>query len=195
VKFTSVITFLILTAHLTHADEAAEQGIAEAKRAMENELWDVATSKLQSATEQPDLTTDTRAQILIMLAESYIRSNQPTKALPLLEQPTLKDLPETSFWKGQALAGIGRFNDAAKTLASVATQPNHPFVREASLTTASLYLSLDQPEKSLEVLKLLEASPKSSDQIEAAFHQIEILIDLEQFEQARSLFLTLKQIP
>jgi tetratricopeptide (TPR) repeat protein len=195
VKFTSVITFLILTAHLTHADEAAEQGIAEAKRAMENELWDVATSKLQSATEQPDLTPDTRAQILIMLAESYIRSNQPTKALPLLEQPTLKDLPETSFWKGQALAGIGRFNDAAETLASVAAQPNHPFVREASLTTASLYLSLGQPEKSLEVLKLLEASPKSSDQIEAAFHQIEILIDLEQFEQALSLFLTLKEIP
>ncbi len=162
---------------------------------MENDLWDVATSKLQSAAEQPNLTPDTRAQIFIMLAESFIRSNQPTKALTLLDQPILTNLPETPFWRGQALAGIGRFNDAAESLAIVAAQPSHPFIREAALTTASLYLSLAKPEKSLEVLKLLEASPKPSDRIEAAFYQIEILIDLGQFDQARSLFLKAKDVP
>ncbi len=194
-KFASIITFFIFAGYLARADGTAEQSIAAAERAMENDLWDVATSKLQSAAEQPNLTPDTRAQIFIMLAESFIRSNQPTKALTLLDQPILTNLPETPFWRGQALAGIGRFNDAAESLAIVAAQPSHPFIREAALTTASLYLSLTKPEKSLEVLKLLEASPKPSDRIEAAFYQIEILIDLGQFDQARSLFLKAKDVP
>lgn len=194
-KFASIITFFIFAGYLARAEGTAEQSIAAAERAMENDLWDVATSKLQSAAEQPNLTPDTRAQIFIMLAESFIRSNQPTKALTLLDQPILTNLPETPFWRGQALAGIGRFNDAAESLAIVAAQPSHPFIREAALTTASLYLSLAKPEKSLEVLKLLEASPKPSDRIEAAFYQIEILIDLGQFDQARSLFLKAKDVP
>ena len=194
-KFVPIITLLLFTTHLALADEKVEQSIAAAERAMENDLWDVATSKLQSAAAQPNLAPDNRAQILIMLAESLIRSNQPTKALELLDQPFLKDLPETPFWRGQALAGTGRFNDAAESLATIAAQPTHPFIREAAITTASLYLSLGSPEKSLEALKLLEASPKVTDRIEAAFHQIEILIDLDEFDQARSLFNKVKDIP
>ncbi len=172
-----------------------EQSIASAKRAMENDLWDVATSKLQSAAEQPNLSPDSRAEILIMLAESFIRSNQPAKALNLLDQPTVANLPETPFWRGLALAGSGRFSDAAESLATIAEQPTHPFIREAALTSASLYLSLDQPDKSLEILKLLETSPKSSDRIDAAFHQAEILIDLGAYDQARSHFIKAKDIP
>lgn len=194
-KFASVIIFLILTAGPSHADEMVKQSIAAAERAMENDLWDVATSKLESAVSQPNLSADNRAQILIMLAESLIRSNQPAKAITILEQPVLEGLPETPFWRGQALAGIGRFNDAATSLTTIASQPKHPFIREASLTTASLYLSLGKPEKSLEVLKMLEASPKLSDRIESAFHQIEILIDLKEFEQARNLLVKFKDIP
>ncbi|MES2981351.1 MAG: tetratricopeptide repeat protein, partial [Verrucomicrobiota bacterium] len=194
-KFVSIITFLTFVAHFALANETAEQSIAAAERAMENDLWDVATSKLQFAAEQPNLTADTRAQILIMLAESFTRSNQPAKALALLDQSVLKNLPETPFWRGQALAGTGQFNNAAESLAIIAAQPSHPFIREASLTTASLYLSLGKPEKSLEVLKLLEASPKASDRIEAIFQQIEILIDLRDFEQARNLFIKAKDVP
>jgi tetratricopeptide (TPR) repeat protein len=196
VKFVSVITLVIFTAHLAHADEAVGQAdISAAERAMENDLWDVATSKLQSAATKANLAPDTRARILIMLAESFIRSNQPVKALELLEQPVLENLPETPFWRGQALAGTGRFHDAAESLSTIAAQPNHPFVREAALTTASLYLSLGKPEKSLQILKFLEASPKASDRIEAVFHQIEILIDLKEFDQARSLFKEAKDTP
>lgn len=195
VKYVSVITCLLFTASLIHADGVAKQSIAAAERAMENDLWDVATSKLESAAAKPDLSADDRTQILIMLAESLIRSNQATRALTILENPLLADLPETPFWRGQALAGIGRFNDAAESLSVIASQPNHPFVREASLTTASLYLSLGNPGKSLEVLKLLDASPKKSDRIEAAFHQIEILIDLKEYEQARNLFNRIEDTP
>jgi hypothetical protein len=92
VKFVSVITLVIFTAHLAHADEAVGQAdISAAERAMENDLWDVATSKLQSAATKANLAPDTRARILIMLAESFIRSNQPVKALELLEQPVLEN--------------------------------------------------------------------------------------------------------
>ncbi len=194
-KFTFAIIFLLFTAHLAHADETAEQSIAAAKRAMENDLWDVATSKLESAASQPNLPPDTRAEILIMLSESFIRSNQPAKALALLEQPSVASLPETPFWRGLALAGSGRFNDAAESLATIAEQPSHPFIREAALTSASLYLSLGLPDKSLKILKLLETSNKSSDRIDAAFHQAEILIDLGEYEQARNHFLKVKEVP
>ncbi|MFN7342534.1 MAG: hypothetical protein ACK5TA_04285, partial [bacterium] len=125
-KFRLIITFLIFASHLANADEKAEQAIAAAKRAMENDLWDVATSKLQATAELPNLPLDTRSEILIMLVESYIRSDQTTKALSLLEQPSVANLPETPFWRGLALAGSGRFNEAAESLAIIAGQPNHP---------------------------------------------------------------------
>jgi tetratricopeptide (TPR) repeat protein len=195
VKFVSVITFLFLTTSLIHANEEAEQSIASAKRAMENDLWDVATSELQAASKQPNLTAEIRAQILIMLTESFIRSNQPSKALALLDQPVLENLPETPFWLGHALAGLGRFNEAADAFALVAGQPNHPFAREAILTAASLHLSLGKPETSLEILKKLENSTKPAERIESAFHQMEILIDLGQFDQAKKLFPDPKDIP
>jgi tetratricopeptide (TPR) repeat protein len=51
------------------------------------------------------------------------------------------------------------------------------------------------PDKSLKILKLLEASPKNSDRIDTAFHQAEILIDLGEFDQARNHFLKAKDIP
>ena len=193
-KFFSTIILVVLCT-LLHAQDIAEQRIAAAERAMENDLWDVATEKLELAAKQPDLSSETTARINIMLAESFIRSNQPHKALALLDQPLLAELPETPFWRGHALAGIGRFGEAAESLALVAAQPTHPFLREAALTAASLHLSLGKPEKSIEILKLLQSSPKLSDRIESSLHQMEILIDLGEFEQARALFPKTEEIP
>ncbi len=194
VKFLFSIS-LVLLLPLLHAEEIAELRISAAERAMENDLWDVATSKLERAAEEPNLSPETSARINIMLAESFIRSNQPNKALTLLDQPLLAELPETPFWRGLALAGIGRFGEAVESLSLVTAQPTHPFIREAVLTTASLQLSLGRSDKSIETLKLLQSSSKLSDRIESSIHRMEILIDLGQFENARALYPSDQEIP
>lgn len=185
----SVSAFILaLLCPLLDAQVVAEQHIAAAERAMNHDLWDVATAKLELAAKEADLPTETLARINIMLAESFIRSNQPGKALAILDQPLLAELPEKPFWLGHALAGIGRFNDAAQTFDLITTQPAHPFIREAALTAASLHLSLGKPETSIETLKRLQSSIKASDHVESTLHQMEILIDLGESQQARTLF-------
>lgn len=193
--FFSITVILTVISSLVVAEETIEQQIASAERAMDNNLWDVASSKLKIASEISDLTPETRAKILILLAESKIRGNRPSKALELLEQKSLADLEETTFWRGQALAGLGRFADASELLEEIAKKPTHPYFREAALTAASLQLSLGKPEQSLSILQLLQTSPKPSDQIESAFHQMEILIDLGRFEEARALFPDREKVP
>lgn len=123
----------------------------------------------------------------MMLAESMVRGDQPAQALELLQQSLVKEMPGAAFWRGQALAGLGRFSEASEILEGVAADPSNEFVAEAAMTAASLQLSLSNPEKALETLALLKDSSKGSQRDESALRRMEILLDLGRIEEARAL--------
>jgi len=162
---------------------------------MDQSLWDVATIQLEQALSQPGIQADEQAKILLLLAENLIRGNDSKKALEILESSMVNQLPGVRFWKGQALAGMGRFADAVESLKEVAAEPTNPFAKEAAFTAASLQLSLATPKQALSTLKLLENAPKEADRIAAIVQRIEILIDMDDFENARALMPKQTQIP
>ena len=186
VKHTSAILFLAFLS-IAHA-ESFSPLLASAKRAMQSGLWDVAALRLEAAAVAPDLPVDRMAELRMMLAETLIRDNRPDAALAILEDSTVRDHPEVGFWMGQALAGKGRFAEAADMLAAFAAKPESPHREEAAFTAANLRMSLSQPDAALDALSLL-------DSMDSKLRRVGILIDLGRTEQARENFPKASGIP
>ncbi len=178
---------ILVLLHLPVGAETTEDLLAAADRAMDSGLWDVATLKLESAINQSSLPPEEQAGALMMLAEGLVRGNQPDRALAILDDSLIRELPKPAFWRGQALAGKGRYSEAVENLAPLARQPAHPFRSEAAFTAASLLLSLSQTEEALEILSQLENSPDSETAARSLLRRVEILIDNDRFEAARNL--------
>ena len=193
-RFLPAILFLTILQGL-HAQGAADTLAASAKRAMQNGLWDVANLRLEQAAAIPDLDPAERTAILILLAESLVRTNESAKAFAILEQSGVRAHPDAPFWTGQALAGMGRYSDAVEILIPLAADPAKDFREDAGLTAASLQLSLGQPEAALETLKLLDTPAGTPAASRSKLHRIEILLDLGKTVEARALFSTLSGSP
>lgn len=162
--------------------------IASAKRAIRGGLWDVATLRLEAAATAPDLPADRVPELRILLAEALIRDQRPDAALAVLEDSNVRAHPESAFWLGQALAGKGRFAEAADTLAAFAAKPESPHRKEAAFTAANLRMSLSLPDAALDALSLI-------DSVESKLRRVGLLIDLDRSEEARALFPEASGIP
>lgn len=194
VRFLSYVLFLTMLQALP-AQESAGTLSDSAKRAMENGLWDVAKLRLERAAGIAGLEPGERAEILLLLAESMVRGNEPAKAFAILEQSGVREHPDAPFWTGQALAGMGRYSDAVGALIPIASDQENHFRRDAGLTAASLQLSLGRPELALETLALLAQPAGTPTAVRSKLHRIEILLDLGKTVEARALQATLTDVP
>ena len=159
-----------------------------AKRAIHSGLWDVAALRLEAAAAAPDVPADRMPELRILLAEAMVRDRRPDAALAILEDSIVRSHPEAGFWIGQALAGKGRFAEAADTLAAFAAKPESPHREEAAFTAANLRMSLSHPDAALDALSLL-------DSMDSKLRRVGLLIDLDRTEEARALFPKASGIP
>ncbi|MFK7849618.1 MAG: tetratricopeptide repeat protein [Akkermansiaceae bacterium] len=186
--------YILVTVATLHGATSKEL-VNGAKEAMSNSLWDVAAMALQEASTFANLTQDDEAEIILLLAESLVRGNQPQQALLLLEKSAIRDLSRAKFWTGNALAGMGRFAEAVEVLLESTKPDSNPFADEAVFTAASLQLSLAKPEAALDTLRILDNSKSSQVRIQSIIRQVEILCDLERSEEARYLLPNSEDVP
>ncbi len=104
-------------------------------------------------------------------------ANRP-KPSPCSASRLSRNIPAAPFWKGQALAGLGRFTEALATFAPLLENPAAPHRNETGFTMASLQLALGQPEAALATLATLTRTPDDALTAKARLHQVEILLDL-----------------
>ncbi|MBC7980952.1 MAG: hypothetical protein H7Y36_10360, partial [Armatimonadetes bacterium] len=144
--------------------------------------------KFNLAIKTADITPAQNQESLMLFAESLLRDHQPAAAAEILQQPNVRNHPNQAFWLGQSLAGQGRFSEAVTILLPIAANPSHPFQAEAAFTASSLQLSLSQPDAAINTLQLLNSSKDSSIATQAKLRRIEILIDQDEYIEARKLF-------
>lgn len=188
-KFISIVSLLIFLVPFAHS------GVKEARNAMSDRLWEVASLHLREAVADEDLTVEKRTELLLLLGESLIRGNRPDEAIAFLKDPILADNIEAAFWMAQALAGKGLYEEAVKSLLPLAGNKNHPYQAEAALTSGSLLLSLGKPDEALDCLALLADSSDSSIRVESNLRRSEILLDLGRADEARSIFPETAEVP
>lgn len=157
-RIISVITALALTwAGSISAQKPAKYKLAddpiykEGITAISDHLPAIASKKFITLLEPKDLTDDTRLKLLFLLTESQVRADKPNDALTTLSDPLIENHPDALFWKGQALAGTGRYNDAILTLEQ--TTPQSKNYQLAQIKIANLAAALNDIDKALSILK------------------------------------------
>jgi hypothetical protein len=125
-------------------------------------LWEVAAARFETALATPELDAAGRQAILLRLAETRVRAGEAEAALTLLADPAVAGHPELAFWKAQALAASGRFQDALAELGESAVAPAAPHFREALFTRAALLEALGDTRGALDALAVLVKDPASA---------------------------------
>jgi tetratricopeptide (TPR) repeat protein len=148
-------------------------------------LWEMASLHFSECLAVPGLKAEEKSSAAIRLAESWIRERRTGEALALLGESFVSSHPEAAFWKGQALAGLGRFGESLDVLRPLLEDAAAPFQKETVFTIANLQLARGKPDAALETLDFLTGKPEPEIAARARLHQLEILLDLGRPSQAR----------
>ncbi len=171
-------------ATLLSAAAATPPAYQEGLDALSASLWEIAAVRFETALATPDLDPKARPEILLRLAETRIRNGEPDAALKWLADPALATRPELPFWKAQALAAAGQFNDALALLDEKATADDAPNFREALFTRAALKRALGDLPGAVEALNLLIKDRNAATALRARLQAAAILLDLGDAEKA-----------
>ena len=155
-------------------------------------IHDVAVTKFRTALQDPDLSGTAKPYVTLALIEALVRSssspqgdaNLATEALAFLEDEDVFSLDSAPVWKAEALASLGRYQDADEALAEIAAI--HPHYNGIQLTRARILLALERVTDALDLL--VKASQSQSLEIRNASNLLasEIHIDLGQYEIANA---------
>ena len=155
-------------------------------------IHDVAVTKFRTALQDPDLSGTAKPYVTLALIEALVRSssspqgdaNLATEALAFLEDEDVFSLDSAPVWKAEALASLGRYQDADEALAEIAA--THPHYNGIQLTRARILLALERVTDALDLL--VKASQSQSLEIRNAANLLasEIHIDLGQYEIANA---------
>ncbi|RPJ35390.1 MAG: hypothetical protein EHM17_02870 [Verrucomicrobiaceae bacterium] len=150
-------------------------------------LWEMAALHFDECLAENSLKPEEKSGVAIRLAEAWIRDGKPAEALALLGESFVSSHPEAPFWKGQALAGLGRFGEALDVLAPLLQDRASPFPSEAAFTVTNLQLALGKPESAMETLDFLASKADAALAAKARLHQVEILLDARKTAKARKI--------
>ncbi len=168
---------------------AAEPGMLERKgdEALASGLWEMAAAHFSTCLSTKELGPADKTRVAIRLAEAWIRQGKTQDALDLLGQSFVSKHPEATFWKGQALASLGRLQEALDLFIPLLGGSATPHFAELVLTTANLQLALGRQDEALATLALLTSDASQPSSSRARLHQIEILLDRQRYEEARRI--------
>jgi tetratricopeptide (TPR) repeat protein len=184
-KLGTILPLILLAMRTALPGQDAESRLRLGDDALAAGLWEIAALHFNECLAAPGLAPADKSRVAIRLAEAWIRDGKAADALALLEESFAAPHPEAPFWKGLALAGLGRFADAVGVLAPVLENPAAMHRREAGFTIESLQLALGKPDAALEALGQLASSPDIALTARARLHQVEILLDLGRTKEAR----------
>ena len=163
---------------------AASPELAAAARPMEEGIPQVAVLRLRALLSS-DLGADERRNATAKLGEALLAAGEAEEALKVLQDPALLALPATAFWRAQALATLGRWEEALPLYQQVAAEPASLFRSKAILGEAEALRALRRPDEALKVFALLLSDPSAKDRAE--LRSVELLLDKQDTAGARRI--------
>ena len=162
--------------------------------ALNSGLWEIAALHFNQCLGDPGLDPAGRSEVAIRLAESWLRDGKTTESLELLDQSFAASHPEAPFWKGQALAALGRINEALELLVPLLLNQDFRWRIETALTIRNLQLALGKPEEALATLKSLKLGDQGAAANTLTLAELEILLELGRTAEARQSLSQLREL-
>ena len=119
-------------------------------------LSDVAVEKLEKIESRSDLSTTDKTRVRSLLVENLVRTGRYQEALDTAKGD------ELNFWRGIALAALGKVNEARPLLDKYIKNSKDPFHSSAVLSISSAYESLGMLEKALKVISTSVENSKTN---------------------------------
>ncbi len=196
IRFLTFLTLLILPLSAAPSKKKAMQELEknnfyqEGAKAMDGQLPDIAIGKFQNALNDKNLSTDAKAFTNLALAEALIRSSitpqgntrQAADALEILDSKELAEIPSTPIWKAEALASLGRLQEAEEALAEI--EETHTHYHHTQLARARIQMALNRNNDAVTTLHTLSASKVANVKNTAKLLAAEIYIAQARFELA-----------
>ena len=162
----------------------------EGAKAMDGQLPDIAINKFRAVLENKKLSAAAKSYASLALAEALIRSSlsiqgdgrQAADALEILDTKELSGIPATPIWKAEALASLGRYQDAEEALSKV--KKSHPLYSQTQLARARIQIALNKTGASITTLNALATSKIPSIRNTANLLAAEIHISETHFDLA-----------
>lgn len=127
--------------------ELAENPVyRRAKRALDDGLASVATVSLKELSKDTGLSREAAMRVRHLLIEGLVRNRNYSEALTHFVGD------ELPFWRGSALAGLGRLSEAERPLSRCIGDSGHPHRDLALLTLVSLLVDLGDDERAIDLL-------------------------------------------
>jgi hypothetical protein len=172
---------LVFTGRIFAADSPE---LIAAARPLEEGIPQVAVLRLRALLSH-DLGANERRDATAKLGEALLAADEAEEALKVLQDPALRALPTTGFWRAQALATLGRWEEALPLYQQVAAEPASPFRSKAILGEAEALRALRRPDEALKVFALLLSDPSAKDRAE--LRSVELLLDKQDTAGARRI--------
>jgi TolA-binding protein len=183
----SAIPAALLALHTMLAAAETDAPMRKGREALAAGLWEIAAFHFESQLARKKLPVVEKSEIAIRLAEAWIHGGRAAEATSLLRQSFVAKHPELPFWNGQALAAQGRYGDALARFLPLIENESTPHHAEIVFTTANLQLALDQPQDALASLSVIAGNKEHPRAALARLGQVEILLELERFKEAREI--------
>ena len=134
---------------------------------------------------QGSLAPDDKQTVLAKLGEALLASGEPGEALKVLEDPAVQDLPAPLLWRAQALAALGRWNEALPLYQKLAAQNASPFRTTALFGAAEALRALQRFDEALKLFAALLGDSQWNDR--AQLRSIELLLEKRDNAGARRI--------
>jgi TolA-binding protein len=166
----SILSFLLLMSAL----DAEPTALQSAIQPLGDGVPDVAVTRLREILNTA-LPEAERRKASEELAEALVAANQPSEALRVLEDSALRDLPEARFFRAQALAGLGRWNEALPIYHEVANDSASSFQSDATFGEAEALRALKRSKEARAKFGLLDRDERWG--ARARLRETELLLD------------------
>ncbi len=158
------------------------------ENARTSEIWEMAEIHFRDALELTNVSEESAAEISIRLAEVLIRGGKPDEALIALDAPAVARRMDRDFWRAQATAALGKMAEAAAMFAIQFNHPTAPHRVEAGFSLAGLQRAMGKNEQALLTLSTLQQITNPQASARARLSKVEILLLLNQLDEARKQF-------
>ena len=165
--------------------------IAPAIAPLADGVPEVAVARLQALLSKNPPAGEWR-EIAGELVEALITANQPADALRLLEDSRLRDFPASSFWRGQALASLGRPVEALPAYEQAVADENSAFHAAALFGEAEMLRALNRDDEAIRKFSSLFRDPNFG--VRAQLRTVELYLDGSDTASASRLLNKLRPI-
>ncbi len=163
---------------------ATPTDVDAAKQAATEGVPEVSVTRLRELLKNAPRDEDWRNTAL-QLGPALLAAHEPAEAFTLLNDPRIRNTPAGTFWLGQSLASLRRWEEALPFFRAAASDAASPHRAQAIFGAAEMLRAMGRSEEALRDLTALVDDPTWS--VRARLRSVDLLLDRSDWTSAQRL--------